>query len=261
MASFKAPVPGGRQRKKLPRGAFLQDPGPILTTVVPFEGAGTVPVTVRPTVTTLSVVPQANVIPGVPTVNPAAAMMETSEPFFGFVGRLAKGVVSAVVPGAGTAFDVIEGIQDFVGGGGGVAAVPGGFATVPIAGKGSKTCNPGFVRNPVNGVCEFIGSPGDVSTGVAPGFGRAVMGRYGVALEPAAIPSVRLECPRGAVLGNDNLCYDHIAKANRKWIPGRKPLLTGGERNAIATASRVAGKLARTQKQLKHTARALAKVC
>ena len=151
--------------------------------------------------------------------------------------------------------------------GGGFGGTDGGMATVPAPTKfkpqivPSSGCGPGFVLNPNNGVCESIGSPGDVSTGTARGFGRAVMGRYGVALEPAAIPSVRLKCPRGSVLGNDNLCYDHIRKGDRKWIPGTKPLLTGGERNAIRTAGRVASKLARTQKTLKATSRALGKVC
>jgi len=76
-------------------------------------------------------------------------------------------------------------------------------------------------------------------------FGEAVQGRFGVALQPAQINSVRLMCPRGSVLGSDNLCYNrgNLARKDRKWIPGRKPLLTGGDLNAISRAARAARRM------------------
>ena len=81
-------------------------------------------------------------------------------------------------------------------------------------------------------------------------YGAAVMGRYGSALEPGQRPSTRMLCPRGTVLGNDNLCYNKIANKDRKWPKGRAPLLTGGERNAISKAARASRKIQSTTKQL-----------
>jgi len=74
-------------------------------------------------------------------------------------------------------------------------------------------------------------------------FGEAVMGRYGAALSPGSVTQTRMVCPRGTVLGNDNLCYNKrdLKKSERKWIPERRPLLTGGDLNAI-TRARKAGR-------------------
>jgi len=83
-------------------------------------------------------------------------------------------------------------------------------------------------------------------------FGNAVMGRYGAALEPAVAAVTVRDCPKGAVLGNDGLCYnkDAIKNSQREWPRGRRPLLTGGDMRAISIASRAANKLQRKQKQL-----------
>lgn len=88
-------------------------------------------------------------------------------------------------------------------------------------------------------------------TGFQDAFGEAVMGRYGAGLEPAGVQSVVFRCPKGMVLGDDNICYDKpLANAKRKWPRGRRPLLTGGEMRAISTAASAAGKLEKKQKQL-----------
>lgn len=49
---------------------------------------------------------------------------------------------------------------------------------------------------------------------------------------------VRRRCPRRYKLGIDNLCYFNLPRNSkfRKWRPGRKPLFTGGDLNAIKTA-------------------------
>ena len=68
------------------------------------------------------------------------------------------------------------------------------------------------------------------------------MGSFNV---PALVPAQRgtierqdgtvgpiLRCPRGMVLAIDNLCYAKGTKglaAFRKWPPGTRPFLTGGE--------------------------------
>lgn len=82
--------------------------------------------------------------------------------------------------------------------------------------------------------------------------GEAVMGRYGAGMQPAQRSAVVRMCPQGAVLGNDGLCYNKrdLRRTDRKWIPPRKPLLTGGDLNAIARAARAANKLKTQQKRL-----------
>jgi len=72
-------------------------------------------------------------------------------------------------------------------------------------------------------------------------FGNAVTGAFGIpALEPASVPSTRLLCPSGMVLGRDNLCYPtQVLRRDsrfRKWRPGARPILTGGQRKAISKA-------------------------
>jgi len=89
--------------------------------------------------------------------------------------------------------------------------------------------------------------PGGPTTGggMFIGYGEAVMGRYGAAMSPAVIPQQVHRCPRGAVLGNDGLCYNRrdLRNSERKWPAPRKPLLTGGQLNAIAIAKRASNKL------------------
>lgn len=84
-------------------------------------------------------------------------------------------------------------------------------------------------------------------------FGDAVIGQYGAALEPGSRSAVTLLCPRGTVLGLDDLCYNKrdLKKDERKWPPGTKPLLTGGEMRCIRIASGAAKKLATKEKQLR----------
>lgn len=134
-------------------------------------------------------------------------------------------------------------------GGGFISPVPGGAA-----------CPPGFKF--VNNQCvqDVPGFRGIVQRAIPGGqtgvtvFGQAVLGQFGAALEPADITGafVRLRCPRGTVLGMDDLCYNKgdIKNSERKWPRGRRPLLTGGEMRCIGIAAAAASKLERKQKQL-----------
>ena len=71
--------------------------------------------------------------------------------------------------------------------------------------------------------------------------GQAVAGAFGM---PAMVPEVemrrRLSCPSGMVLGEDELCYPkQVLRRDsrfRKWKPGVRPILTGGQRNSIRKA-------------------------
>lgn len=155
-----------------------------------------------------------------------------------------------------------------------------GFAATPIGqaigivgslvpGKPTPAgCPPGFNKD-VTGACiqargrsfgpalpGFVDDPRDMVSS-SPGFGRpfgeAVVGRFGAGLQPRDQPINRRECPRGAVLAIDGLCYNRGVLKNdqRAWPRGRAPLLTGGERNAITIASRAAGKIKTAEKQLR----------
>ncbi len=82
--------------------------------------------------------------------------------------------------------------------------------------------------------------------------GEAVMGRYGAGLEPIVEARSVSTCLPGMVLGNDDICYNRgqVPNRSRMWPKGRKPLLTGGEMNAITKASRAARRVKATTKKL-----------
>ena len=100
----------------------------------------------------------------------------------------------------------------------------------------------------------FVGPKG--GDGYTPFFGR-----YGVAVAPEMEMRTVSKCPPGWVLGDDGQCYDHLARGQRMWNPGAKPLLTGGEMSAINKAARAAKRLGSTQKKLKAVSKTIQKVC
>lgn len=80
-----------------------------------------------------------------------------------------------------------------------------------------------------DGISTYI--PGDI--GKPDYVYNPVLGRFGQGSTPVRVQTTKLGCPPGMVLGKDNVCYDHLARTHRKWNPGHKPLLTGGDMNAI----------------------------
>lgn len=98
-------------------------------------------------------------------------------------------------------------------------------------------CPQGTVLNPNNGVCEYPGSPGDISTPGGPS-GGAVMGVFGAPAVPAQVvgeitrtngqQTLIRRCPTGLVLGKDNLCYakGSIPNKLRKWPKAPKAPVT-----------------------------------
>ena len=155
---------------------------------------------------------------------------------------------------------LIGGVIDYFTGSGsepptGEQAVPGSFA--PSGGGGCK-----FPAVQVNGRCvdPTAALPGG-DPFVSPASGEAVYGRYGLAMTPRMETRTVSKCLPGMVLGKDGLCYESLAKGKRKWDPGTKPLLTGGEMNAINRAARAAKRLDRTKKKIKKAGRALEKAC
>lgn len=144
---------------------------------------------------------------------------------------------------------IATGVGIIAGGGGTGGADPGTGGGTP--GSGFTGCPAGSVGVPP--FCIDLEPDGDVSGGgMLLTQGEPVNGRYGAALVPNAESRTVLSCPKGHVLGDDELCYDRRAlrKQNRKWPPGRRPLLTGGDLNAISRAARAASRVKTQQKRL-----------
>ena len=181
-----------------------------------------------------------------------------------------KRIIGAVTGFAGSVLSggnpLIGAARGFVGGGGGGPApspVRGTQIITRVAQAGTLGCNPGFFRDP-SGNCVPLFQPrtGGIrglveemvpfgATGRT-GFGEAVLGQFGAALEPGFRDTQVAVCPRGTVLGMDGFCYNKrdIKNSERKWPAGRKPLLTGGEMRCISIAASAAKKLQRKEKQL-----------
>jgi len=78
-----------------------------------------------------------------------------------------------------------------------------------------------------------------------------VIGGLG-AVAPFVDQTTRRVCPRNAVLGFDGLCHDKrtIRNSDRMYPRPRRPLLTGGDLNCIAKASRAARRIETQTKRL-----------
>lgn len=152
-------------------------------------------------------------------------------------------------------------IVDRVTGGSGGSEPPTGDNPIPgsLTGNGAGDCGPGRIR--FGGKCV---DPGAMLPGGDPFVSDApwtpTMGKYGVAVVPAMETVQRSVCPEGYHVGKDGLCYDCLPKSKRKWNPGKRPLLTSGEMNAISKAASAAKRLERTQKRLKGVSKVLKKV-
>jgi len=98
-------------------------------------------------------------------------------------------------------------------------------------------CPSGYVPDGKGGCrIQGIGSylPGDVGR---QDFGwQPVAGMYGIGASPIAVARTTRACPPGFVLGKDGVCYDRLPRSARAHNPGTKPLLTGGDVNALNRA-------------------------
>ena len=132
--------------------------------------------------------------------------------------------------------------DELIGGDGG--GVPGGGGGAVPFGE----CDDGFERDS-NGVC--VARAGGIIGGIRrflPGGATGLMG----AGEPLGISRTVRRCGRGAVLARDGMCYDKRSLTNKQrwWPKPRRPLLTGGDLNAINRASRAATRLTNATKRL-----------
>jgi len=86
------------------------------------------------------------------------------------------------------------------------------------------------------------------------GLSTAVLGQYGAGVLPTRFDVMTFDCPRGMVLGTDEICYNRkdISNKERKWPRGTRPLGTAGEmaalRKAAAFGRRMEGAVKRMQK-------------
>lgn len=103
---------------------------------------------------------------------------------------------------------------------------PEGYEPNPNAGK------PGQAACRIKGIGSYL--PGDI--GNPDLVWTPINGRYGQGVTPVAVQTQRRACPSGYVLGKDGVCYDRLARTHRAWNPGAKPLLTGGDMNALRRA-------------------------
>jgi len=118
-----------------------------------------------------------------------------------------------------------------------------------VAGRDPDPCGFLQVFDPSLGRCV-------AGLGSQPGrdrpMGEAVMGRYGAGLTPDLEVRQMSRCLPGMVLGNDGICYNRgqVPNRSRMWPKGRRPLLTGGDMNAITKAARAARRVKATTKKL-----------
>jgi len=142
-------------------------------------------------------------------------------------------------------------------GGGGSSFVPIPFTLPSLPGVidnlidddvNGNGCQPPLIRNPKTGNCIAPTSPRGAELFAQ----QAIAGQYGAGFIPGTKLVDVATCGRKQVLGSDGICYNkgQISNSQRMWPKGRKPLLTGGDMNAITTANRAARRVEATTKRL-----------
>ena len=131
--------------------------------------------------------------------------------------------------------------------GGPPGVTSGRFPGITIPGGNGNGCEPPLRRGP-RGNCIFPGSP----VGADVFGGESIIGMHGAGMVAGSRIVDVATCLRGMHLGNDGVCYKKGAITNkeRMWPAGAKPLLTGGEMNAIRTADTARGRVARAAGRL-----------
>jgi hypothetical protein len=117
-------------------------------------------------------------------------------------------------------------------------------------------CPEGYYKIPGTDTCinPLAIPPGGTPATVGAG-GVAVVGAFGMpGISPSIVGNITkddgstgpiLRCPSGMALAKDNICYVRslIPRSFRKWNPGMRPLLTGGERKVLSRANTLRGKV------------------
>ena len=129
-----------------------------------------------------------------------------------------------------------------------------GTGAMQLVSSGSSQCPQGSRGIPPFCIDLYPGGSGSGSgVLVSQGESRRTSTMIGQSAVTPFIKNVTVHrCSKGSVLGVDGLCYDKrtLRKDQRMWVPARKPLLTGGDLNAIAKAARAARRVKVQQKRL-----------
>lgn len=173
-----------------------------------------------------------------------------------FVHHRIGAAIGAAVGGGG----LTGAIGGFINPGGGSGATPPGDAGLGFANTAAASgqCAPGYFRDQRTGQCERPGVVGTLQR-IIPGGqtgtqvdvqGDAVVGSFNLpGVLPAQVGTIErkdgvvnpiLRCPSKYVLGIDNVCYvkgtPGLSKF-RKWPPGTRPFLTGGDVRCLRRAN------------------------
>lgn len=127
-----------------------------------------------------------------------------------------------------------------------VAGVIGDLFGAP-APSTDRACPEGTFKGPF-GTCVDLMPGGSTSGGgIFIGRGDPIMGLYGAGIAPARSNRTVNSCPSGYILGKDEVCYRRgsISKKERKWNPGTRPPITGGDVTAIRRAERARARVMR----------------
>lgn len=147
------------------------------------------------------------------------------------LGRLAKKAAAKLARGAIGSIPIVGGFaQQFL---------PQGGPALPAIPERLQFLPPRFQAPSMTPVqlppTPLLTTPGERSVG--PEF-QAVQGAFGLAaMAPFAETRVHLDCPKGMVLGRDNLCYPkQVLRRNskfRKWRSGPKPPVSAADAKMI----------------------------
>ncbi len=140
----------------------------------------------------------------------------------GFLARKVVPLVASFIPGGRTALDVGGAVLGFAGG----PVIPQRVIRRGRAGSVTPVTLP---------PTPTITTPAEVSLGVD---FQAVQGAFGLpAMAPRAETRIHLDCPKGMVLGSDNLCYPKaVLRRNnqfRKWRSGPRPPVSAADAKAL----------------------------
>lgn len=193
---------------------------------------------------TLAVAPSADPAPTL-----AVTPMEPEMSLLGRIGGAVKGAVTGFVTGGPTGA--------VIGGARGLTT----RASTQVPGRGASSfpgtlvpqergCPQGTFRGPMGSCIDVLPGGATSGGGLVLTSGEVVQGRYGAAVMPRRTSMEVRRCPPGLKLAKDGMCYPNVPRTHRMWDPGRKPLLTGGDLNAIARAARVAERMKVQQRKL-----------
>lgn len=244
------PIVRKKPRRPKPRPRIIPRAVPLPPAVVPVITPVTSAPKFVPRAPVILPPPPPVIVPKVRSKMPVVLPPPTDErPFIHkkILGGISKLAGILPIPGA----NIISGIAGGLGGVGRPVispVTPQTFTpqpqatTIPgrmsVGASGAAPCQFPLILNP-QGQCVSHESPLGQGTAV----GMPIAGLYGAGFVPGSEIRDIAVCPSGFVLGTDGICYDHLRNRQRMYPRGRRPLLTGGDLNAITKSRSAATKL------------------